>query len=101
MSNPANAEDYPAPKAVAAGALLQDFGREYQRSIQGADDFWGEQARRFHVDQPWQRVLDWDGARHRWFVGGKVNITENALDRHANSERTNKVAYIWLGEDGS
>jgi hypothetical protein len=42
--------------------------------------------------------MEWDGfGRHQWFLGGKLNITVNALDRHANSERRNKVAFIWLG----
>ncbi len=41
------------------------------------------------------------GPGHRWFVGGRLNITVNALDRHADSARANEVAYIWLGEDGS
>jgi acetyl-CoA synthetase len=45
--------------------------------------------------------MQWDGVNHQWFVGGKTNITLNALDRHANSERRNRAAYIWLGEDGS
>src|SRR5581483_12241029 len=50
--------------------------------------------------RPWERVLDGEGPRHRWFVGGRLNITVNALDRHAQGPRANKVAYIWLGEDG-
>jgi acetyl-CoA synthetase len=94
------AEEYPAPQVVAANALQQDFESEYRRSIQDPDGFWGEQARSFYWERPWERVLDGSGAHHRWFVGGRLNITVNALDRHANSSRTNKVAYIWLGEDG-
>ena len=38
---------------------------------------------------------------HKWFTGAKTNITINALDRHANSDRRNRAAFIWLGEDGS
>ena len=77
------------------------FLREYQRSIADPDGFWGEQAQRFLWERKWQRVLDWEGAQHQWFVGGKLNVTVNALDRHASSERKNRVAYLWLGEDGS
>jgi acetyl-CoA synthetase len=94
-------EEYPAPKVVARSALQQDFQREYQRSVEGPDGFWGDQARRFQWERPWQRVQAGSGADHQWFVGGRLNITVNALDRHAAGERTNKVAYIWLGEDGS
>src|SRR5438309_1481867 len=51
--------------------------------------------------RPQEQVLRWDGGNHEWFVGAKTNITINALDRHANSERRNRAAYIWLGEDGT
>jgi acetyl-CoA synthetase len=95
------AEPYPAPQVVAANALQQDFAGEYRRSIDDPESFWGEQARGFHWERPWERVLDGSGPGHRWFVGGRLNITVNALDRHAHSPRTNQVAYIWLGEDGS
>jgi acetyl-CoA synthetase len=113
MSHPANAptepvtdpgrpdEEYAPPPVVAANAEQQDFEREYRRSVADPDSFWAEQAGRFVWDRPWERVLDWDGALHRWFVGGRLNITVNALDRHASGGRKNKVAYIWLGEDGS
>jgi acetyl-CoA synthetase len=94
-------EEYPAPAVVSKDALQQSFQREYQRSVDAPDAFWGDQARCFQWEQPWQHVLAGSGAQHQWFVGGKLNITVNALDRHARSERKNKVAYIWLGEDGS
>jgi len=45
--------------------------------------------------------MEWDGVHHKWFTGAKTNITINALDRHANSDRCNRAAFIWLGEDGS
>jgi acetyl-CoA synthetase len=95
------AEQYAAPRIVAANALQQDFAGEYRRSIEDPDGFWGEQARGFQWERPWERVLDGGGAGHRWFAGGRLNITVNALDRHARGPRVNKVAYIWLGEDGS
>jgi acetyl-CoA synthetase len=95
-------QEYPAPGVVAADALRQDFAGEYRRSIQDPDGFWGDQAHRFQWRRQWERVLDWDGGPdHRWFVGGRLNITVNALDRHANGPRANKVAYVWLGEDGT
>src|SRR5262245_55958798 len=86
------ADEYPAPQVVAANALQQDFEGEYHRSIEDSDGFGGEQARGFHWDRPWERVLQGSGAGHRWFVGGRLNITVNALDRHAQSPRTNQVA---------
>jgi acetyl-CoA synthetase len=98
---PAGPEQYPAPPVVAANALQRDFQGEYRRSVEDPDGFWAEQARGFQWDRSWETVLDGTGARHRWFVGGRLNITTNALDRHALGPRANKVAYIWLGEDGT
>jgi acetyl-CoA synthetase len=95
------AEEYSAPTIVAGNCLQQNWEAEQQRSVQDPDAFWGEYAKRFQWTQPWNKVMEWDGVHHQWFVGAKTNITLNALDRHANSERRNRVAFIWLGEDGT
>ncbi|MGC2181794.1 MAG: AMP-binding protein, partial [Terriglobales bacterium] len=94
-------EEYAAPKGVAQNCLQKDFAGECKRSIQDPEDFWGDYALRFLWTKPWTKVLEWDGVHHQWFLGAKTNITVNALDRHANSDRRNRAAFIWLGEDGS
>jgi len=94
-------EEYAAPAIVAQNCHQQDFAAEYRKSITDPEAFWGDYAKRFLWTRPWNKVLDWDGVHHQWFVGAKTNITLNALDRHANSERRNRAAFIWLGEDGS
>ncbi len=94
-------EEYPAPPIVAQNCRQQNFAEAYQRSVNDPEGFWGEYAKRFVWTQPWNKVLEWDGVHHQWFVGGKTNITLNALDRHAHSERRNRAAFIWLGEDGT
>lgn len=94
-------EEYPAPQVVIDSAIQKDCEREYRRSIEDPAGFWGDLARRFTWSRKWDHVLEWSGASHKWFVGARLNITVNALDRHANSERRNKLAYIWLGEDGT
>jgi acetyl-CoA synthetase len=94
-------EEYQAPKIVVESAMQKDFEREYQRSVEDMAGFWGDIAHGFNWVKKWDQVVEWNGASHKWFVGGKLNITLNALDRHANSERRNKVAFIWLGEDGT
>ncbi len=94
-------EEYPAPAIVVANCRQQRFAEDYTRSVQDPEAFWGDYAKKFVWSRPWDKVLDWDGVHHQWFVGGKTNITVNALDRHANSERRNRAAYIWLGEDGT
>jgi acetyl-CoA synthetase len=94
-------EEYAAPRIVAQNCRQQDFAADYQRSVRDPEGFWGDYAKRFVWTRPWNKVLEWDGVHHQWFVGGKTNITVNALDRHANSDRRNRAAFIWLGEDGT
>lgn len=94
-------EEYPAPKIVTDQVLTKNWKAEYDRSIQDPDGFWAEQARQFTWTKPWSKVLEFDGVNHKWFLGAKTNITVNALDRHANSDRCNRAAFIWLGEDGA
>jgi len=91
---------YPSPIPVQQAALLQNFDAEYKRSIADPEAFWAEQASRFIWSKPWSKVLENSGPNHRWFTGAKTNITINALDRHANSGHANRVAYVWLGENG-
>jgi acetyl-CoA synthetase len=50
--------------------------------------------------QKWDTVLDWQPPFAKWFVGGKINISYNCLDRHLTTERRNKAALIWEGEPG-
>ena len=94
-------EEYPAPKIVTDQVLTKNWKAEFDRSIKDPDGFWAEQASQFTWTKPWSKVLDWDGVHHKWFVGARTNITVNALDRHVNSDRRNRAAFIWLGEDGT
>lgn len=97
----AELKEYAAPQIVAESALQQNWTDECRRSIENPDAFWGKYAQRFRWSRPWNLVSAWDGINHQWFVGGKTNITINALDRHVDSDRKNCAAYIWLGEDGT
>jgi acetyl-CoA synthetase len=92
---------YDAPGIVKREANVKDYRAEYGRSIKDPEAFWAAEAEHFTWTKKWQKVCEWDGIHHNWFVGGKTNITLNCLDRHAKSDRFNRVAYIWLGEDGS
>lgn len=94
-------QEYPSPAVVARNCRQQRFAEDYDLALKDPERFWGEYAGKFVWARPWEKVLDWDGVHHQWFVGAKTNITVNALDRHANSERRNRAAYIWLGEDGT
>jgi len=93
--------EYSAPQCVAANCHQKDWAYEYHRSMEFPQAFWGDYARKFEWSQHWDHVFDFDGVHHKWFLGGRTNITVNALDRHAHAAHRNRVAYIWLGEDGS
>jgi len=94
-------QEYAAPEIVVRNAIQKDWLGECARSRKDPEGFWADYAARFEWSRKWDRVLEWDGVHHKWFTGAKTNITINALDRHANSERRNRAAFIWLGEDGS
>ncbi len=75
----------------------------YQQSIADPENFWAEQASKF-LDwiQPWNQVLDYDYPKGeiKWFLGGKLNVCFNCLDRHLE-QRGDQVAIIWEGDDPS
>jgi len=79
---------------------LQQYRRMYRESIEHPDRFWASEARELVWRAPWKKVLDWKAPFAKWFVGGKLNISENCLDRHLIGQRRNKAAIIWEGEPG-
>jgi acetyl-CoA synthetase len=63
--------------------------------------FWAKQAHRLRWQTEWTEVLDWSDAPFaKWFVGGKLNVTVNCLDRHVEAGYGGRVAYHWEGEPG-
>ncbi len=72
----------------------------YERAAKDPEGFWAEQAKNLDWFAPWNRVLEWKAPWAKWFVGGKLNVTYNCVDRHAHSARRNKAAIIWEGEPG-
>jgi acetyl-CoA synthetase len=74
----------------------------YRWSIDHREEFWTDMANRLEWFAPWEKVLDDSNAPfYKWFTGAKFNIVHNAIDRHLNTWRRNKLALIWEGEDGS
>ncbi len=61
--------------------------------------FWEEEARALTWIKPWSQVLDWKPPHAKWFVGGRLNVAANCLDRHLATRR-NQAALIWEGEPG-
>ena len=79
---------------------LAQYKRMWQESIDHPEKFWAAEAKELAWQQPWKKVLDWKAPDAKWFVGGKLNITESCLDRHARGPRKNKAAIIFEGEPG-
>jgi acetyl-CoA synthetase len=72
----------------------------YDRAAKDPEGFWAEEAKHLDWFSPWQKVLEWKAPWAKWFVGAKLNVTHNCVDRHAHSARRNKAAIIWEGEPG-
>jgi len=88
---------FPPPPALAENAIAQP--EVYDRAAKDRLRFWEEQAKRLEWAQPWTQVLDWSGAPFaKWFVGGRLNVSVNCLDRHVAAGKADKVAYHWIGE---
>jgi len=75
---------------------FEEYQSEYKKSIENPEAFWAEKAEQFTWRKKWDKVLEWnfDEPNVKWFIGGKLNITENCLDRHLH-ERGNQTAIIW------
>jgi acetyl-CoA synthetase len=72
----------------------------YDRADSDRDGFWAEQADRLHWHQKWDQVLEWDPPHAKWFVGGKLNVAYNCVDRHVDDGHGDQVAIHWEGEQG-
>jgi acetyl-CoA synthetase len=72
----------------------------YERARRDPETFWAQQAERLDWFTKWTKISEWNAPWAKWFLGGKLNITHNCVDRHAASSRRNKAAIIWEGEPG-
>ncbi len=89
------------PPALVQQAFLQDHDAAYKDSMENPEAFWEGVAKELDWFKPWEQVFEWTYPTFKWFLGGKCNITYNALDRHLTNGNKNKAAFIFLGEDGS
>jgi acetyl-CoA synthetase len=90
---------FPPSDAFRAQANVRDAGI-YERAERDPEGFWAGFAAELEWMTPWTQVLDWQPPHAKWFVGGKLNVTANCVDRHVRSARRNKAALIWEGEPG-
>ena len=88
--------------AYARAKGLSSYEELYAWSLEHSEEFWADMAGELEWYEPWTQVLDDSNPPFfKWFVGGKTNIVHNAIDRHAQSWRKNKLALVWEGEDGT
>src|SRR5229473_2371156 len=93
---------FPPPKDFSAQAQVKtmaQYRKWYKDSINSPEKFWSRQAREELVwFKPWTKVLQWKAPFAKWFIGGKLNVSYNCLDRHLDTPVANKAALIWEGE---
>ncbi|MCG3112063.1 MAG: acetate--CoA ligase [Candidatus Manganitrophus sp. SB1] len=79
---------------------LEAYKGLYRKAEKNPEAFWAGLAKELSWFKPWKKVLEWKPPFAKWFVGGKINIAYNCLDRHLEGWRKNKAAIIWEGEPG-
>ncbi len=86
-------------KNFTANANIKD-AEIYERANADPEKFWSEMAEELDWFKKWDTVLDWNPPDSKWFLGGKINVSYNCIDRHLKGTRRNKAAIIWEGEPG-
>ena len=87
------------PKAFVKAAKVRSAAI-YREARRNPVRFWERQARELRWLKPWRKAVEWKLPYAKWFVGGKLNVSDNCLDRHVEGPRRNKAAIIWEGEPG-
>lgn len=96
-------KSYPVPESISQSAHIDAdaYTVLYKRSINDPDGFWAEQAEIFlDWDKKWDKVREFDFHKGEaaWFIGGKLNVAKNCIDRHLK-DKAEQVAIIWEGDD--
>jgi acetyl-CoA synthetase len=89
---------FPPPPGFAAQANAQPG--IYEEATADRLGFWARQAEELTWAEPWKEILDWQPPFARWFVGGKLNVAVNCVDRHVDAGLGDRVAIHWEGEPG-
>jgi acetyl-CoA synthetase len=86
--------------AKAAIPSIAEYEKLYAQADKDPEKFWTERAADVHWFKKWDKVLDWSNPPFaKWFVGAKVNMSYNCIDRHLTSWRRNRAAIVWEGEN--
>lgn len=95
--------EFPPPADFSRSARigsLEDYEQLRAEASASPEAFWARMAEELEWFKKWDTVLEWNLPHAKWFVGGKINIAHNCLDRHLSGPRRNKAAIIWEGEPG-
>jgi acetyl-CoA synthetase len=93
-------ERFSPPDEFAKSAVVTDSDI-HEKANADREAFWAEQAEALHWHEKWDQVLDWsDPPFAKWFVGGKLNVSYNCVDRHVEAGNGDRVAFHWRGEEG-
>jgi acetyl-CoA synthetase len=92
---------FPPSAEFVANALASDPGL-YERTAteEGFRAFWTDEGNRLDWMEPWNELYTWEAPYAQWFIGGKLNVSVNCLDRHVANGLGDRVAYFWEGEPG-
>ena len=90
---------FPPSEEFKAQANIADPG-VYDEALRDPEAFWAKFAEELDWFKKWDKVLEWDPPDSKWFIGGKINVSYNCLDRHLTTSRRNKAALVWEGEPG-
>ncbi|HVV18361.1 MAG TPA: acetate--CoA ligase, partial [Pseudonocardiaceae bacterium] len=89
------------PPSEEFAAQANATAQMYDDAAADREAFWAKQAEHLHWDTKWTQVLDWSNAPFaKWFIGGKLNVAYNAVDRHVEAGNGDRVAFHWEGEPG-
>ena len=93
-------ETFSPPSEFAQHAVISD-PEIHERADKDPEGFWAEQASSLDWAEKWDQVLDWSNPPFaKWFVGGKLNVAYNCVDRHVEAGNGDRVALHWRGEEG-
>ena len=88
------------PAAEFRRAAVVNDPNVYENAARDPEAFWAQKANELHWFKPWKTICEWKPPHAKWFVGGKLNVSYNCIDRHIDTPRRNKAALIFEGEPG-
>ena len=95
---------FPPPDSFASNAhisSMDQYHEQYKQSIDNPEDFWADKAERLEWSKKWSKVRSFDfvSGEISWFENGKLNVSQNCLDRHVDGGHGDRPAIIWEGND--